>query len=627
MPWPALIGAGIVLALFAAFGINRAVSAGRVIGSVQLDGIELGGLTASEAELAIGDHEALLAELPAEFTVRSTRVALQPLTVGFTLDRPTIVARAMAVGRGGTVPAQFWWWLTHLFQTTEIRVVATVSAEALESVLGGWDEEAVGNPPFPGAVSLEGTTPVAEYPRAGEQIDRVAAPELMLGVFSTVDRPVTALPIVEATPQLTEADIDRAVARARLILSGPVTLINPEREKEHTFTETEIASALRSAIDTDGVVFTMEPEVVSNLLEPVRAQLEDPPVDAEFQIDGDQVTIIPGRAGTLVDDQVAAENLLEAAASASRRGQLPIEDAVDPEVTTEELEALSITHKVSEFTTYHDCCQNRVTNIHLIADEIDGSIVMPGASFSLNRVVGERTEEEGYLADGTIIGGEIIPTVGGGVSQFATTFYNAVFWGGYEDISHKPHSFYISRYPLGIEATISWPVPDLEFRNNTDQAILIKTSYTNSSITVMFFSDNDGRIVSGEQRSGSLRVSVVAEGGPNARVVSATVSDRYNFRDPPSPLYRGDPGVAPEEEEESQSPLQGFSVTVTRAIDHQGQTATQEWTVVYSPRRQIILVNPCTLDESCPTTTTAPVTTTTAPTTTTTAPATTTTTS
>lgn len=615
---PAIMAGGLVVAVLAIYGINRAVSADRVIGSVMFDGIELGGMDGSELTLAIGDHEALLAELPASFTVRGSVVTLQPLSVGFALDRARIAEQALMVGREGNAVSQFWWWLSHLFQTTEVPVHASVEAEAMETILTQWDEEAVGNPPFPGAVVVEGITPVAQYPTPGEQIDRAIAPSLMLDQFSTVDRNTIDLPIVVVDPALTASQVDQAVAEARLILAGPVTLANPDREKEITFLPTQIAAALRSEV-TEQIVFTLDPEVISGMLEPVRAELEDPPVNAELEIDGYEVRVIPGRRGTLVDDGKATENLLTAAATATRRGLLPIEESVDPEVTTEELESLNITHMVSQFTTYHDCCQNRVTNIHLIADEVDGTIVRPGETLSLNDHVGERTLEEGYLEDGTIIAGEIVPTVGGGVSQFATTFYNAVFWGGYEDVTHKPHSFYISRYPLGIEATISWPEPDLEFRNNTDSAILIKTEYTNTSITVTFYSHNDGRVLVGEQRGGELRMDLVAEGGPNARVVTAEISDRFNFRDPPSPLHRGDPSIPPGEQEESQTPLQGFSVEVTRTITQAGQSTSQEWTVVYSPRRQIILVNPCEIEENCPTTTTttAPTTTTTESTTTT----------
>ena len=286
---------------------------------------------------------------------------------------------------------------------------------------------------------------------------------------------------------------------------------------------------------------------------------------------------------------------------------LPIDESVEPDVTTEELTALNINHKVSQFTTYHDCCQNRVNNIHLMADAVNGVIVPAGASFSLNDTVGERTVEKGYLEDGAIVGGRLEKAIGGGVSQFATTFYNAVFWGGYEDIAHKPHSFYFSRYPLGIEATISWPLPDVRFRNNTDSAILIRTFYSNSSITVAFYSDNDGRILVGEQSGGTMKVSPTVEGGAEARQVRAEVSDRYDFREPPPPRYIGDPLIVPPDQKEDQSPAQGYKVDVTRFITVGDQTAEQRWTVVYSPRQQVFLVHPCQIQDSgvsCPPTTT-----------------------
>ncbi|MGH9894338.1 MAG: VanW family protein, partial [bacterium] len=264
---------------------------------------------------------------------------------------------------------------------------------------------------------------------------------------------------------------------------------------------------------------------------------------------------------------------------------------------------------VSQFTTYHDCCQNRVTNIHSIADKVNNTIIEAGEEFSLNEAVGQRTAEDGYLEDGAIIGGRLENAIGGGVSQFATTFYNAVFWGGFEDIAHKPHSFYFSRYPLGIEATISWPLPDVRFRNNTDSAILIRTFYSRTSISVAFYSDNDGRILVGEQSGGELRVFAATEGGENARRVSADVTEPTNYRDPPPPRYIGDPAIVPPEQKEDQSPARGYTVGVTRFITVGDQTREDHWTVVYSPRQQIILVHPCQIEGSgvsCPSTTTAP---------------------
>jgi hypothetical protein len=163
---------------------------------------------------------------------------------------------------------------------------------------------------------------------------------------------------------------------------------------------------------------------------------------------------------------------------------------------------------VSQFTTYHPCCQSRVTNIHLIADAVDGAIVQPGETFSLNAHVGPRTTQKGYVEAGAIIGGEIVTegnpaNIGGGTSQFATTFYNAIFYGGYEDVYHKPHSLYFTRYPVGIEATLGYPGPDVIFRNDTVSPVRIDTSYTSGSVTVRLIGNNEGRVVTGAT-SGSV---------------------------------------------------------------------------------------------------------------------------
>ena len=98
---------------------------------------------------------------------------------------------------------------------------------------------------------------------------------------------------------------------------------------------------------------------------------------------------------------------------------------------------------------------------------------------------------------GAIIGGEVYccdnpANVGGGTSQFATTFYNAVFFGCYEDVEHQPHSLYFSRYPYVREATLGFPAPDVKFRNDSDAPVFIDTSYTGGSITVTKRSDGFG---------------------------------------------------------------------------------------------------------------------------------------
>ncbi|HUU61241.1 MAG TPA: VanW family protein [Acidimicrobiia bacterium] len=170
-----------------------------------------------------------------------------------------------------------------------------------------------------------------------------------------------------------------------------------------------------------------------------------------------------------------------------------------------EAEALAFqgSYLLGEFTTYHDCCQDRVVNIQLMADTISGHVVMPGETFSVNATVGRRTTAKGYRPAGAIIGGYVqccgyADNIGGGTSQFGTTIYNAAFFAGLEDVEHRPHSLDFARYPDGREATMGYPHPDVAFRNDTDHPVLVTThhaGFRGTSITVKIWGDNGGRQV------------------------------------------------------------------------------------------------------------------------------------
>ena len=632
--WAIVAIAALFLLVAGGFGIARALGQEEVLGDVRVDGFQLGGLTRQEALDALGVLEDRIGSTPHRFVVAGNDAVLRPSQVGFRLAREEIVDDAFAVGREGGISDQFRWWLGAFFSTTEIPIDGTIDEAATDAVLDDWDTSVVGDPPTPGGIELDGTTPLPVYPVPGRQIDRDEASNLILETVLGIRDQPTALPVVNAASRVTRAEVDRAVNEAELWLSAPITLRANAADVEFVFTPGQLAGALRHEIvDGTRIRLSFDTEVVDRILTAARSGLEQPPVDARFEVGEFEVEIVPGRPGTLIDPDDTARELERVAPSTTRVGRLPFAEGVEPEVTTADLEALGIEHLVSQFTTYHSCCQNRVSNIHLFADTVTGAIVMPGETFGLNAYVGQRTEEKGYLEDGTIVQGELVETVGGGVSQFATTFYNAVFWGGYEDVSHRPHSFYFSRYPEGIEATISWPVPELEFRNDDEQAVMIVTEYTDTSITVKFYGDNDGRILVGDQSSGRTHLDVIEEGGPAARVVTADVSGRFAFTEP-GVEYRSNPQLQIGTQHEVQSPGQGWTVVVTRTIVENGTETVEEWTVRYRPRRQIVELHPCDLakiedadvegfepPENCPdptTTTTSTSTTTTSTSTTTT---------
>jgi hypothetical protein len=182
--------------------------------------------------------------------------------------------------------------------------------------------------------------------------------------------------------------------------------------------------------------------------------------------------------------------------------------------------------RISRFTTYFDCCQNRVTNIRQIAREIDGTVVMPGETFSIDAITGPRTTSGGYLPAPYLQNGEgQCCAVGGGVSQFGTTIHNAVFWAGLEVVDHRPHTGWISRYPLGIEATLVYRSIDYKFTNDTATPVTIRTSSTSTSVTVEIWGNQGGWQVTGYHPRGARnsRLSVLDNGGSDAKRVRGVV--------------------------------------------------------------------------------------------------------
>jgi len=618
----------VVLLLLVSYGLTRYMSRGEVMGRVEVAGTPIGGLDEERALTALIVVEEEYLARPAVFNIEGKFVSLDPPEAGLDIDEQAITDHALQIGRGGNVISEFIWWLTHIFETVQIPVRGSIDDVAIEEVFDGWDTEVIALPNNPGGVALEDGQPVPLYPKVGTGVDRPAAAAVVEATLLALAPERTTIPTTTIVPQLTDADVDLAVAQAQGLLAGPIRLSHVDTDAD--FSVEQLTEAFRSETITEGeamIVLSFDVETIDGYLDEIREEVEAQPVNAVFDISGDSISIVPGVNGTAIDAEETARRLVDAGRTSARAGVLPLIEAAEPEVTTEYLESLNIQHLVSQFTTYHECCQERVTNIQTMADAVDKTIVASGETFSLNGHVGERTLEKGYLPAGTIIAGELEDTVGGGVSQFTTTLYNAVFWGGYEDVEHKPHSYYFSRYPEGVEATLNWRAPDLKFRNNTDNAILIDTLYTDTSITVRIFGLNDGRTLKGEQSGGTSKAWVDTEGGPDALHVKGTVSDRFGLTDPPPPRYEPNPDLGVDQEDQTQTEAGGWSVTVTRRIlrggDENDVVNEQEWVVRYAPRFAVFEVHPCKMpgtSTACPTTTTTTVP---PPTTTTTTPATT----
>jgi vancomycin resistance protein YoaR len=326
-------------------------------------------------------------------------------------------------------------------------------------------------------------------------------------------------PARNVAPAITQADLDAVLPDAQRAVSTTMRLANPSDAASMDLRPEDLARVLvtradPAAAEGERLTVGVNPDRLARLLRGDRvAAIEGDPRDARFVVRGNRIRIRGGRSGYRFNAEAVAKRMEEFLADGRSGGTLP-GDPVVPDFPRTKAEKLQITRRVSEFTTEHACCEGRVTNIQRMADLVDGVIIRPDDRFSLNDHVGRRTTDKGFVDGGVIVEGEFEEAVGGGVSQFSTTFLNAALNAGVKVRAFQPHSYYIDRYPMGHESTLNYGTIDVEVENDSPYGILVKTSYTDTSITVTFYS--------------SRWAEVDIDVGPRRNVVSGELRDGFD---------------------------------------------------------------------------------------------------
>jgi vancomycin resistance protein YoaR len=485
--------AGVALAvLFLLAVLERLVYSGDVMPGVAVGGRDLGGRSERDAFTELSALAVELETEPLRVEVEGRAFSADPSLLGVAVDERSTLRAARTAARSRNPVEQTLGAILRRVRDDEVALRVSYSAEGLEGLLDGWQQQILdGN--VEGDVRFDGTEVVEIMPRAGTGILRDDARRLLDRVLRSADRPVVELPVGRVEPRVDAEEVRRVADLARQLLRGDHRLLTFGAAL--TITPEQLVSAMSTRVEDDALELVVDPGALRAALGEALTALETAPVDARFEVTpANTVQVVPSQNGRQVDMAAVADAILDG----EREMLAPLEE-VEPERDTAWAESLRIVEQVSSFTTYHASGQARVTNIHRAADLIDDLVVEPGEVFSLNEAIGPRTPERGFVV-APVFYGEFTEDYGGGVSQLATTFFNAVFFGGYEDVYHKPHSIYITRYPMGREATVNYGTVDLTFRNDSSAGILIRTSYTDSSITVTFYGDAEGRVVREEDR-------------------------------------------------------------------------------------------------------------------------------
>ncbi|WP_235916746.1 VanW family protein [Antrihabitans cavernicola] len=468
--------AAAVLAVFAlAYATDWFTSAGKVPRGVDVAGVALGGKSIADADAVLRDRVGSRIEQPLQAKAGSVQAELLPKDAGLGVDWNATLDHV------GSQPINPITRITSFFTSRDVDLVPAVDRTALTAAVEKLRSQ-VDRAPVEGNVVFEGAKAVGVKPVDGQKLDVDGAKSALIDEWASnaqIDLPVTVTDV-----SVDQAAVDKAVAE----VAGPAVandlVFTGKNGKNATLAKDQVGAVLKFAPDgKGGLAPQFDRAAATGILAPQLADTEIEPKDATISVAGGSPAVLPAVVGDLVQWQKTLDPLPALLAAPAPRTVAAVYEPVPPKLTTEGANALGIKEVIGEFTTGGFESASGV-NIRLVAQDVNGAIVKPGDTFSLNGYTGPRGEAQGYVPSGIIDHGRPSKAVGGGISQFATTLYNASYFAGLEDVEHTEHSYYIKRYPEAREATVFEGAIDLQFRNNTKTGILIQSSGTSSDVTV-----------------------------------------------------------------------------------------------------------------------------------------------
>ena len=475
-----LIGLAVIAIVIALYVAAIIVTGSGVRAGTTVNGVNIGGLSREEAIATLDDSVGKIAAKPLKVKAGDQQLVVDPIEAGLTFDAAATVEQAS----GRTLNPLMM--IGSLAGTHALNPVIAVDSAKLDSQVAQL-AGTIDVPPIEPTISVTRSGTKVQAGKPGLALDQPAIAAQLTDAFMLPRKPIAA-PIITAEPNISKAAVQEATDLARTAVSAPVQV-----DAAGTIASIRpgaIAQALNFTSEGDRFVPSLDGAVLHQAIGRQLEGVETTGRNATFEIVKGKPVVVPSVVGNGVSDEELSSKVLTVIGNPEPNRTVAVTMGVrDPELTTAQAEALGVTERISTFTQKFPYAAYRVQNIGQAAKYVNGTLLLPGETFSLNDTIKERTEKNGYTV-GFLIGpgGIFAEDFGGGVSASATTVWTGAFFAGMEPKQVQAHSIYISRYQAGLEATVGWGLFDMSFTNTSPYGVFITTKITNTSMSVSFWS-------------------------------------------------------------------------------------------------------------------------------------------
>ncbi|WP_084078925.1 VanW family protein [Demequina sp. NBRC 110057] len=523
----------------------QALLSGTVPRDTETLGVQIGGKSTGAALAAIDGAADELGAADITLTVESEgeSVGMPAADAGLGIDAEATIQDLT----GFTLrPERLW---QHVTGGGHIDPVPTVDEDALDSAVADGAAE-LDRDAVDASVEIVGTAGVAHPGENSISVDADATAELVRDGWPTTTA-VEAVATVEPPAITNEAAESFADDLSSQLLAGDVTLSSDNGDA--TITADQVAENSTVTTQEGTLALDIDGETIAADLVKKNPDLETEPEDASFTFTSShQLKAEKSTDGVTVDGAALGDAITAAAQTQQRAGELPTK-ALEPDTSSDDIGVGDLKEIVASFDTPLTAEPVRTQNLRTAAADVEGTVVLSGEEFNLHDVLSPITEAEGYADAHVIVNGVLTDGIGGGLSQMATTSYNAAYFAGYTIEQFRPHSVWFTRYPAGRESTIWGTTINVRFTNDTPYAAVLN-SYV---------------------EGGRLHVDIWST---KYYDVTTSASDKTNVKSP------GVKEVSSANCQAKSAGQDGFTITNRRVVKHAGETVKDtSFTWTYQP--------------------------------------------
>ena len=442
--------------------------------------IDIGGLNEEDVTQVVVELAERFQQTPVEIATPSHALTVTAADVGLAVDVEATVAEIMALDSDESNPIG---WTASFFETSRSELLLTLSPEA--SQIAKLEADLHRAPADPQIVLENGIFQVSPGVPGEIVALRPVLPQLLESASRGDDPLKVDADVRLISPELGEETMARTVDWINL-RTGQGILVTVE-EVTKRVQPAQLRSWLILLNNNDQWSYDIDRQKLEDDLEELFVEVATVASEPVLTVFDDVPVLVSEVPALICCDGSAYREVLSALETARPAVELELRES-DKINDQSWLIERGIVELTGRFTTEYTPGQDRVSNIHRVAELIQGAVIYPGETFSVNGYLGERTEEKGFVDAGVIYDGVYTSDVGGGISQFITTLFTATFNAGMEFPEYQAHSIDIARYREGVDATISWPKPDFKFRNPNPYAVLLWPTVTDDSVTVSVYS-------------------------------------------------------------------------------------------------------------------------------------------